>query len=315
MTKRLMLDAGHGFNTAGNRTPDNIREWTLNHAVCNFIVEELRVYNVDIRRSDDRTGATDVALGTRVLRANDYNPHLFISIHHNGLHGTWGTHTGVETYVHTQGTAQDRAFANLVQAKLPRETGLRDRGVKSATFAVLGVRASIPAVLVEGGFMDSSIDHPVITSTNGQRAYARAVAQAVIGYLGLTLTSTIDNSGQTIHIVKSGENLTGIARQYGVTVNAIVQANNITNPNVIHIGQRLVIPSGGTSTAPAVQFFPATQSGGTSLVNALNSINVDSSFTNRQRIAAANGMTNYTGTAAQNTQMLNLLRQGRLIRP
>ena len=315
MTKRIMLDAGHGFNTAGKRTPDNIREWTLNHAVCNLIVEELRGYHVNIRRSDDTTGTTDVVLGTRVLRANDYNPHLFISIHHNGLNGTWGTHTGVETYVHTQGTAQDRIFANLVQARLPRETGLRDRGIKSAAFAVLGVRASIPAVLVEGGFMDSTIDHPVITSTKGQRAYARAVAQAAIEYLCLTQTSTIDNSGQTIHIVKSGENLTRIAQQYGVTVNAIVQANNLTNPNVIHMGQRILIPRRSTSPAPSVQYFPATQSGGVSLVDALNSINVDSSFTNRQRIAAVNGIHNYTGVAAQNTQMLNLLRQGRLIRP
>ena len=66
---------------------------------------------------------------------------------------------------------------------------------------------------------------------------------------------------------------------------------------------------------PANQFFPRTTAGGDSIVAALNSIRVDSSFANRTRIARANGITNYTGTAAQNTRLLNLLRQGQLRRP
>ena len=65
----------------------------------------------------------------------------------------------------------------------------------------------------------------------------------------------------------------------------------------------------------ANRFFPATSAGGGSIVAALNAINVDSSFNNRARIARANGISNYSGTAAQNTNLLNLLRQGRLIRP
>lgn len=49
-------------------------------------------------------------------------------------------------------------------------------------------------------------------------------------------------SGQVIHIVQWGENLTMIAARYGTTVNAIVQANGISNPNYIWVGQRLIIP-------------------------------------------------------------------------
>jgi len=51
--------------------------------------------------------------------------------------------------------------------------------------------------------------------------------------------------GQTIHIVERGETLASIARIYGVTVQAIAQANNIWNPNLVYAGARLYIPFGG----------------------------------------------------------------------
>jgi LysM repeat protein len=44
------------------------------------------------------------------------------------------------------------------------------------------------------------------------------------------------------HVVQRGETLHAIARQYGTTVDAIVQANNITNPNRVNVGTSLLIP-------------------------------------------------------------------------
>lgn len=49
----------------------------------------------------------------------------------------------------------------------------------------------------------------------------------------------------TIHIVQRGETLGAIAQRYGVSVAAIVRANNIANPNLIVPGQRLTIPVAG----------------------------------------------------------------------
>jgi len=49
----------------------------------------------------------------------------------------------------------------------------------------------------------------------------------------------------TVHVVRRGENLTGIAARYGTTVSALVRANNIRNPNWIYVGQRLTIPGTG----------------------------------------------------------------------
>ena len=53
--------------------------------------------------------------------------------------------------------------------------------------------------------------------------------------------------GGRVHVVRAGQNLAQIARYYGTTVQAIVQANGLRNPNFIWVGQRLVIPSGGWS--------------------------------------------------------------------
>ncbi|MFN3333182.1 MAG: LysM peptidoglycan-binding domain-containing protein, partial [Caldilinea sp.] len=52
------------------------------------------------------------------------------------------------------------------------------------------------------------------------------------------------------HIVRHGETLSGIAARYGTTVQAIMQANNIWNPNRIYAGQRLCIPGGGPQPGP-----------------------------------------------------------------
>lgn len=44
------------------------------------------------------------------------------------------------------------------------------------------------------------------------------------------------------HIVQPGETVTQIAKQYGVTVDDIVAANNLSNPNQVQVGQQLLIP-------------------------------------------------------------------------
>lgn len=45
-----------------------------------------------------------------------------------------------------------------------------------------------------------------------------------------------------VHVVARGESLSLIAAQYGTTVDAIIQLNQLQNPNLIQPGQRLLIP-------------------------------------------------------------------------
>ena len=48
-------------------------------------------------------------------------------------------------------------------------------------------------------------------------------------------------SGRT-HTVASGDTLGKIARRYGVTTEALMRANNLTNPDYVRAGQTLTIP-------------------------------------------------------------------------
>ena len=67
--------------------------------------------------------------------------------------------------------------------------------------------------------------------------------------------------------------------------------------------------------APAVTYFAACDSSYSSIADALRSVGADGSLAYRTEIAAANNIENYTGTAAQNSRMLSLLKAGLLIVP
>lgn len=69
------------------------------------------------------------------------------------------------------------------------------------------------------------------------------------------------------------------------------------------------------STAPKVSYYPRYNGTTVSIVTALNAIKVGSSFANRAKIAKANGIKLYLGTATQNTRLLNLLKKGKLVKP
>lgn len=185
--KKLVLDAGHGYNTVGKRTPDGIREWSMNNGVCNHIQNILKDYeNIEIHRVDDTTGKTDVSLITRTNKIKKIMPDLVISIHHNALSSTWGKATGVEAFAHPKAPSIDKQLSKQIVDKLAQNTGLKNRGAKTADFhMVREIPSRVPAVLVEGGFMDCKTDHAIITTSEGQLKYAKAVADVVISYLGL----------------------------------------------------------------------------------------------------------------------------------
>ncbi len=51
--------------------------------------------------------------------------------------------------------------------------------------------------------------------------------------------------GGVTYVVQRGDTLYGIARRYGVTVQALVKANKLANPNRLDVGQQLIIPPAG----------------------------------------------------------------------
>ena len=61
-------------------------------------------------------------------------------------------------------------------------------------------------------------------------------------------------------------------------------------------------------------YYPKYKGKSKSLVDALKSLGINSGKNNRKRIATLNGIKNYTGSASQNTKLLNLLKKGKLIK-
>ena len=71
------------------------------------------------------------------------------------------------------------------------------------------------------------------------------------------------------------------------------------------------IESSNTSTTDI--FYPKCDSKFTSIVDALKSIEVDSTYSFRKKIADKNGITKYVGSDSQNIEMLSKLKKGVLI--
>jgi len=68
---------------------------------------------------------------------------------------------------------------------------------------------------------------------------------------GASGASAAPRSGGSSYTVKSGDTLSGIAQRHGTTTSALAKANNISNPNLIRVGQKLTIPGGSGASAPA----------------------------------------------------------------
>jgi murein DD-endopeptidase MepM/ murein hydrolase activator NlpD len=76
------------------------------------------------------------------------------------------------------------------------------------------------------------------------------VAGAAIALLVGVAVLCVPPARAAEHVVRPGENLTAIARRYGVSVDALVQLNGVDDPNHVLAGTRLRVPgSGSTSTA------------------------------------------------------------------
>lgn len=184
---KLVLDAGHGYNTAGKRClksidPNETREWTLNDRVCDKIVDRLKAYTgYEVLRVDDVTGKVDVELEARTDKANEWEANFYLSIHHNaGIHG--GKGGGIVAYVYNQAGKESVEWQNDLYEAVIRHTGLkgnRSKPLSKAGFDVLKY-SKMPAVLMECGFMDSTIDTPVILTDEFADQVAKAFVEVIV---------------------------------------------------------------------------------------------------------------------------------------
>ena len=63
-----------------------------------------------------------------------------------------------------------------------------------------------------------------------------------------------------------------------------------------------------------IVYYPRYKGKSSSIVDALKSLSINPSKSNRKKIATLNGIKNYTGSATQNTRLLNLFKKGKLVK-
>lgn len=123
--------------------------------------------------------------------------------------------------------------------------------------------------------------------------------------------NNIDTTNPNSYIVVRGDTLSGISKRFNTTVSELARLNNIKNVNLIYVGQKILLPNTNNNT----EYFKRYTGNSVSIVDSLKSLNENSSFDYRTKIALINGIANYVGTSTQNTHLLNLLKAGTLIKP
>lgn len=125
--------------------------------------------------------------------------------------------------------------------------------------ATLNATGTTLTYMVKPGDSLATISRAYHTTTNSL-VTSNCISNPALLYVGqeLTITQEADSSSQptyrTVYRVKPGENLFRIAVRYGLTVNDLLRANNLTLPQVIFPGQSLWIP--GTNTGETISDLP-----------------------------------------------------------
>lgn len=187
---KIAIDAGHYMNTPGKHCikvvdPNMTREWILNDRVADALGQYLVSAGHEILRVDDPTGKSEVELGPRCKKANDWKADYYCSIHHNaGVNGGAGGGTVVYIYPGSSGKTVEAQKAIYKQA-IARAglKGNRSQGMATAYFYVLG-ETNMPASLVECGFMDSTTDIKYILDPEWSKKIALGIAEGICEVYG-----------------------------------------------------------------------------------------------------------------------------------
>lgn len=181
----IALDAGHGPETKGKRTPDDsMREFHFNSVVADYVAAGLKEYDVEVIYTHEMD--SDVPLRDRTDKANSYKANVFISIHANAYgSGGWNNVQGIETFVHNNSGSEAFDLATKVQTEMLKATGRLNRGVKKSNFHVLR-ETQMPAILIECGFMTNEEEAELLKSDAYRVKCASAILTVLVNYYNLT---------------------------------------------------------------------------------------------------------------------------------
>lgn len=176
----VVIDAGHGGADPGALGVLSSVEKDITLAVARSVAFQAARYPelcIVLTRLDDRF----IELSDRIAKARQVRAVAYVSLHANSAPDA--TARGVETLVArgAKDAAGSESLASLLQASVCRATAGRDRGVKTATLYTS--RATMPAALVEMGFLSEKNDARLLMDPAVQARIASSILEAVYRFV------------------------------------------------------------------------------------------------------------------------------------
>ncbi|MBS0648626.1 MAG: N-acetylmuramoyl-L-alanine amidase [Verrucomicrobia bacterium] len=173
----IILDAGHGGTDEGAKIHYFMekRLTLMTTLLLRKYLNEMG-YRVIMTRSKD----VFIPLERRVSIANKTKAVMFVSIHYNSSPSP-DAH-GIEIFYHNgsdhKRAQQSKQLGSSILSELIAETHALSRGVKNGNFHVIR-ETSMPAVLVEGGFMTNTEERSNLRDKKYLEKIAKGVAQGI----------------------------------------------------------------------------------------------------------------------------------------
>jgi N-acetylmuramoyl-L-alanine amidase len=169
----VVIDAGHGGFDRGGIPGQRVPEKIMTLDVAQRLQKRLRQagYRVVMTRDSD----VFVSLGERVRIANRYGDAVFVCIHFNAAPRVGAN--GIETYYYSNGSAK---LAADIHRHVVAGTSSDNRGIRRRGYFVLR-RTSIPAVLVECGFLTNPTEARLTLESSYRERLADRIADGVMG--------------------------------------------------------------------------------------------------------------------------------------
>ena len=228
----LAIDIGHNVpydtGAVGRRREDD-----LNMLVGNALISKLRERGIKVVNCTPNTAKSlNDSLYQRVITANNCGATLFVSIHHNACPGGYGAEV-----LCIKNNYQDGLSTKVGEAILNElgSIGLKNRGVKDRRDLYVINNTSMPALIIECAFVDSSLD---MANYNPEKT-AAAIYKGICTALDLLENQKPSTNDEEYYIVQYGDTLWAISRRFNTTVERLVALNNIVNKNLIYVGQKL----------------------------------------------------------------------------
>lgn len=190
----VLIDNGHGINTAGKCSPDKrLREWKWTREIAVQIVEALKEIGVEAKRivTEDR----DITLRERCRRVNaicaKYGSKnvVLVSVHVNaaGNDGKWHDARGFSVWVSKKGSENSKRMARLMYDEAEKRNLKGNRCVPKerywqANFTII-TDTYCPAVLTENLFQDNRDDVDYLLSDEGRKAIVDLHVSAIQKYV------------------------------------------------------------------------------------------------------------------------------------